>query len=112
MAYKFENLSYSGHYKRTVEFRQHAGTLDPVAVNNWVKVCVGIVSFVSFNSKSFLTEFLFDHIQREEVKTQIDVLRLLSLIGLDGLDSPAEYYRRRGPAEKAQGEPIIFEESY
>jgi Putative amidoligase enzyme len=31
--------------KKTIEFRQHEGTLDPEAVYNWAKVCVNIVEF-------------------------------------------------------------------
>lgn len=31
--------------KKTIEFRQHEGTLDPKAVYNWAKVCVNLVEF-------------------------------------------------------------------
>ena len=47
-AYNFTGFSdrYSTSSKATLEFRQHAGTLDGDAVVNWVEVCHGIVDYI------------------------------------------------------------------
>jgi hypothetical protein len=31
--------------KKTIEFRQYEGSIDPDAVTNWVRFCVGLVKF-------------------------------------------------------------------
>ncbi|CAK7236055.1 hypothetical protein SBRCBS47491_009505 [Sporothrix bragantina] len=47
MGYNFKNLRYQGHKDtkrpRTIEFRQHGGTTDLVAIKSWARVCVSIV---------------------------------------------------------------------
>ncbi|KAL2037146.1 hypothetical protein N7G274_010142 [Stereocaulon virgatum] len=40
---------------RTLEFRQHAGTLDPVAVEWWVGVCVGLVRLAEVRGRELGT---------------------------------------------------------
>lgn len=44
-AYDFSRLIEKDPMKRTIGFSQHAGTLDSAAIENWIKVCHGIVNF-------------------------------------------------------------------
>ncbi|KAL0781916.1 hypothetical protein CaCOL14_003251 [Colletotrichum acutatum] len=43
-AYDFSRLLDRDPTKRTIGFSQHAGTLDSAAIENWIKVCHGIVN--------------------------------------------------------------------
>ena len=46
-AYNLENLNEHCHMsKRTIEFRQHEGSLDPAKVRNWILTVTGIVDWV------------------------------------------------------------------
>ncbi|KAK1625473.1 hypothetical protein BDP81DRAFT_499165 [Colletotrichum phormii] len=44
-AYDFSGLLDKDPKKRVIGFSQHAGTLDSYAIENWIKVCHGIVNF-------------------------------------------------------------------
>ncbi|KAK8135859.1 hypothetical protein PG984_003799 [Apiospora sp. TS-2023a] len=44
-AYNFRNLVARKVVKKTIEFRQHCGTLSPEAIVNWVSVAAGLCNF-------------------------------------------------------------------
>ncbi|KAK7967784.1 amidoligase enzyme-domain-containing protein [Apiospora aurea] len=44
-AYNFRNLVNTPVVKKTVEFRQHCGTMSPDAIVNWISVATGLCSF-------------------------------------------------------------------
>ena len=86
-AYNLWNLRSQLHRsaKRTIEFRQHEGTLDTQRVGNWIEVCVGLVNFAHQVPPDHMGAFLKSAVDNEEYT--IDNL-LLSI----GLPRQAEYY--------------------
>ncbi|KAF9873770.1 hypothetical protein CkaCkLH20_08880 [Colletotrichum karsti] len=93
-AYDFSNLVDSDPQNRTIQFRQHAGTMDFAAVENWIKVCHGIVYFAA-NAPKDVFDRVMQRVQLSDSASNsysIDDL-LLEL----GLRSEAEYYRSKGP---------------
>jgi hypothetical protein len=46
------------HHKRTIEFRQHEGTLEPERVVQWVKTVVGIINVVDTTGQDSLKHLL------------------------------------------------------
>jgi hypothetical protein len=86
-AYNFWNLlsQHSQSSKRTIEFRQHEGTLEAKRVENWIKVCVHLVEFALQIQPDCMGEFLRSVVD-EEVYTVEDML--LSI----GLPRQAKYY--------------------
>lgn len=91
MAYDGCNLMQSsGHaIKRTIEFRQHAGTLDPEVIVNWATVCATLLKIAGEISEAGLYSFLRDNLRDERTFTAVD------LIGKIGLERKAEYYRSK-----------------
>lgn len=45
-AYNLRNLVIEPVVKKTIEFRQHAGTMSPDAIVNWISVAAGVCSFI------------------------------------------------------------------
>ncbi|EHL02450.1 hypothetical protein M7I_1529 [Glarea lozoyensis 74030] len=117
VAYNFENLRPEPGtglpIKGTVEFRQHAGSLDGPTITTWIQTVVGIVDFahtiepVPFNellqtalaNESWQMSYDGYDRQREETYgpilarerlTVIDLLRYMNLAG------PASNYHARG----------------
>jgi len=88
-AYNFWNLlsQHSGSSKRTIEFRQHEGTLDPRRVENWIKVCVGLVEFALKTDSDCMGNFLRLVIDEEDY-TVVDMLITI------GLQRQAVFYER------------------
>lgn len=80
-AYNFRNLRRGGDpVKKTIEFRQHEGTLDPGAVEQWIKLCVGIVDFALKVDFEVLSSFLSLHI--DDGPEDFDLVRVLKALGL------------------------------
>ena len=48
--------------KKTIEFRQHEGTLSPQKILDWINVCVGVVEFSHVLSKSDMENLCREHI--------------------------------------------------
>ncbi|KAI0124318.1 putative amidoligase enzyme-domain-containing protein [Xylariales sp. AK1849] len=44
-AYNFRNLMAYPVTKKTIEYRQHVGTMSAVAIENWIRVTAGIIDF-------------------------------------------------------------------
>ncbi|KAE9373685.1 hypothetical protein N431DRAFT_338312 [Stipitochalara longipes BDJ] len=88
--------------KRTVEFRQHEGTMDPERIVQWTKTVVGIVNFVHAEGQTSLVELLRRGVE-EGNWSVVELLRYMRL------DEQAEFYSRRlyqVPAEPDMTEVI------
>ena len=79
-AYNFRNLHGADPVKKTIEFRQHEGTLDPAAVEHWIKLCVGIVGFAHKVDLKILSSFLSLHI--DDKLEEFGLVHLLKALGL------------------------------
>ncbi|TAQ86869.1 hypothetical protein B7494_g4839 [Chlorociboria aeruginascens] len=76
--------------KRTIEFRQHESTLDPIRITNWITVCHGLVEFCDTIETSRIEKFLRQHI--DESPEEYSIIQMLNDIGL----SPqADFYASR-----------------
>lgn len=73
--------------KPTIEFRQHDATLDPTVVNNWTKLCVGLLEFADTVDPNILRAYLERHIDESPEEFPIEKI----LYGL-GMPDIAEYY--------------------
>lgn len=85
MAFNFFNLFNScTNPLRTIEFRQHRGTLDPKLITNWVKVACNLVEMSNTNEAGF-RDLIEEHMY--DIKyTIIDLFKDLKLSEL------AEFY--------------------
>ncbi|KAF2963533.1 hypothetical protein GQX73_g10040 [Xylaria multiplex] len=86
-AYGSHTLRDSVGEKRTIEFREAAGTLDPEFIAVWTKICVGIMRFCRDASVSDFLDVLERIIHEEErlrqpVEARYDVCDLLEDICL------------------------------
>ncbi|CAG8951866.1 hypothetical protein HYFRA_00005670 [Hymenoscyphus fraxineus] len=74
--------------RTVVEFRGHKPTLDPEVVNNWIKLCVGLLEFADTVDK----DVLLDHLKREgNHSAERDIRSILHGLGMQQL---AEFYGR------------------
>ncbi|CAG8953834.1 hypothetical protein HYFRA_00006726 [Hymenoscyphus fraxineus] len=67
--------------KKTVEFRQHEGTLASQRIKSWIKVCQGLVKFAEKVDAAALDKFLLRHINDDQ-DTDYTVFDLLKAIAL------------------------------
>ena len=83
--------------KKTIEFRQHESTFDVSQIENWIKVCIGLVAFSMRVNSEDLAAFLRSVIENGEfVNEEYMVEKLLHHIGLP---EQAEFYgARRRPS--------------
>ncbi|KAL8882403.1 MAG: hypothetical protein Q9198_000597 [Flavoplaca austrocitrina] len=77
---------------QTIEFRQHKGTTDPVAMIQWARLCCELVSYCYHAGEFGVLDFLCDRVSRK----QYSVLDLLTDLGLGGPSSLADYYEQDG----------------
>lgn len=88
MAYNFFNLQepsrYHDHSLRTIELRQHRGTLDPKLITNWIKVACNLVT-VSYSGGDLLRDLIKKHLY----DTKYTVINLFKDLNLSDL---AEFY--------------------
>jgi len=73
----------------TVEFRQHAMTLDPVETEHWIRFCVGLVEFADTVSKPPLERFLEDCVHQSP-----DELSIKDLFEMLGIPREGEYFAK------------------
>ena len=73
--------------KKTIEFRQHQGSLDSEAIMHWAKTCVGLVEFARTIAPEELRTFLLRHVD--------DDYGAPDLFDHIGLGDQATYYRQR-----------------
>lgn len=84
-AYKLENLIMRGSAgsKRTVEFRQHEGTLDPQRVVSWAKFCVRMLTWAGEVDASEVQKFLINELTKQQNREEgMDLLDFMVLLGL------------------------------
>lgn len=86
-AYNLANLQYGD--KHTIEFRQHAGTLDPIAVTKWIELVTGLVTLCHTTPYPAFNTLLQEHIN----DPRFTIAKLLHALNLHEV---AEFYRLRG----------------
>jgi len=77
--YNLSNLR-GDEAKKTIEFRQHEGTLSPTSIENWIKVCVGILEFASAVKENDLETWAKENIDKDI--DEYDVVQVLCVLGL------------------------------
>jgi hypothetical protein len=82
-------LSDEKDTKNTVEFRQHAMTLDRVEAEHWIRACVGLLEFADTVSDVQLKGFLKEHFD-----DTIDQLSLEKLFQLLGMPREGKYFAK------------------
>ncbi len=87
VAYNLANLHYTD--KKTIEFRQHAATMDPIAVIMWVETVTGLVNLSHQSPYPAFVGLLQNHINDLSFSV-IDLLHSLDLHRV------ADYYAHRG----------------
>jgi hypothetical protein len=73
--------------KRTIEFRQHEGTLNTRQIESWIRVCVGLVEFSRKTHPGYLISFLRSVVDNEEYTIEDLLLDI-------GLSRQAKFYGR------------------
>lgn len=88
-AYNMVGLTRYGYDKtrKTIEFRQHQGTLDVDKVVAWIQMVTGLVEWTRSATPVQITELL----KIGGNPGDFDVVDLLRFMGLD---EPADYYER------------------
>lgn len=88
-AYNFWNLRSEFYWcsKKTIEFRQHEGTLDAKRAENWMKVCVRLVEFALQSQPVWMEGFLRSVVDDEKYTVEDMLLSI-------GLPRQAKYYGR------------------
>lgn len=94
MAYNFFNLQEDSCDRplRTIEFRQHRGTLDPQLITNWVKVACNLVK-TSYSGRDLLRDLIQTHLNDTEY-TVIDLFKDLHLSDLAEFYAPLVFPRQ------------------
>ncbi|CAG8977003.1 hypothetical protein HYALB_00012855 [Hymenoscyphus albidus] len=64
--------------KKTIEFRQHAGTISPEQVTNWISFCAFLVQFSQSVDETLLRTFL----QRHAASTDLSIGEICSALGM------------------------------
>ncbi|CAG8950884.1 hypothetical protein HYFRA_00003101 [Hymenoscyphus fraxineus] len=89
LSYNTRTLSWDKGI-RTVEFRQHEGTVEAEEVSQWIKVCIALVKFAVKVDEKALDGFLKRHVDDAlEDYTAIDLLKAI------GSADSAEYYEKK-----------------
>ena len=124
MAYNLFNLQFHhlmhatlAEPLRTIEFRQHRGTLDPDLITNWIKVVCGLVEN-SYRDKGNFRR-LFDKLQaHDSVYTVVNLFEDLQLGKQAEFYAPLvhQYEVDRNPAAvdnfMVDGEPVFIDNSF
>lgn len=93
MAFNFFNLRESGEPLRTIEFRQHRGTLDPKLIIHWIMVACNLVhqSYTDDGTAAF--GHLFEEHIDDTNYTVVDLFNDLKLSGLARFYAPLLFPR-------------------
>ena len=86
-------------FKKTVEFRQHEGTIDGVQIASWIRVCVGLVEFADTVDDKFLEWFC-----RAHVRDEVEDYSIGMFLNAVGLPIEAVYYSTLVDARKVEEE--------
>lgn len=87
--------------KRTIEFRQHEGTVDPDRVINWVETVIGIVKFAENAPDVDFFNLVIQRHGRESWERQVadcpdpEEIPVIELLDQMGLHKQARYYDAR-----------------
>lgn len=87
-AYNFLNLRYA-EQKKTIEFRQHTGTLDTLEATSWVETVTGLVEVCHKRPYPAFTDLIRQHIDDADFSI-VDLLHALDM------HEQAVYYQGRG----------------
>ena len=102
MGYNIVNLTDEyrcGDGKRTIEFRQHEGSVNSKVVRNWGRFCVGLVEFADTVDETVLKEFLLRHIS--DTPETFCIGQVCTALGMPDI---AEYYTLRVAKQRAKDE--------
>ncbi|KAL8781447.1 MAG: hypothetical protein Q9213_005999 [Squamulea squamosa] len=80
---------------RTIEFRQHEATTDPIAMVQWARLCCELVRYCHNAGEFGVLYFVQEH----AYKSVYSVVDLLTDLGLNGV---ADYYEQKGLYEHPQ----------
>ncbi|MCJ1485626.1 hypothetical protein MMC06_005801 [Schaereria dolodes] len=86
--YNFNNLQYGLEGKKTIEFRQHEGTLDPSAITKWIKLTCTIIGVAHQSNGNSFMDLIADASNKPDL-TIVDLLREMHLVAL------VNYYQER-----------------
>jgi hypothetical protein len=125
-AYKIEHLTIENTIKKTVEFRQHEGTMDGTRVVEWIKTVVALVEWIIDVDSTVLLDFLEeaasfeDACWPEEEQPPYDIIDLFNDMGLVEQATywdqaipksvrikPTEYYKHLRESPKQPSAPHI-----
>lgn len=81
--------------KKTIEFRQHAGTLDDDRVEAWVRTVGGIVDWCREASEEEYDELVRESAQEEDDNQPLAYPTAVDLLREIGLKDPAKFYKKR-----------------
>lgn len=120
VAYNFHN--FDDHFgdcedRNTIEFRQHEGTIDPVRILNWIKVCHGIVAYIQHLPPVQLFSIIelaqlemweksFSEQENTELEKELGPIladgdfTVIDLLHLIGLPEQAKYYETKWKTHK------------
>jgi hypothetical protein len=88
-AYNFRHLKEKPEDKKTIEFRQHAGTMSASAIENWIRVTAGIVDFcVHAPFVTTIGDVLRKLDQPDPNAAESERLNAENIIGIDSSDPP------------------------
>ncbi|MCJ1398462.1 hypothetical protein MMC11_001662 [Xylographa trunciseda] len=79
--YNYNNLVLA---KRTIEFRQHAGTLDLAAVFRWIKLACTLIAIAHNSESEVILDLILYFIEHEQDRNY-NIFTLLRLLHLPGL---------------------------
>ncbi len=98
---------------KTLEFRNHGGTISPMKVINWVKICIGIVSFAENHKTAIYNNYIGD---RQEVSIPINLASVMEKVYprtfkriVKYIDGRKEYFANTG---KVAAENKEYKEVY
>ncbi|KAL8650164.1 MAG: hypothetical protein Q9226_005260 [Calogaya cf. arnoldii] len=103
-AVNFSNLGCKDG-TQTIEFRQHQGTTDPLAMIQWARLCCELVRYCYQAGEFGVLCFLRDRVDRADYS----IIDLLTDIGLGGPNSLADYYEQEGLYQHPQTIPQAAE---
>lgn len=92
------NLTAENHDKKkkdTVEFKQHESTLNPIRVENWTRLCIGLFEFADTVQLEVLAPFLRRHINKPPEDFTIG--QVLTSVGLPYL---ADFFEKQVADQK------------
>ena len=112
-AVNLKNLRNGGvlRKKKTIEFRQHAGTLESERVEAWIKTVGGIVDWCRRATDTEYIELVEDSAEQQDQGDAYAPGTAVELLKAIGLKEPAKYYGKRlkkNGGKEQEGELITY----